>query len=559
MSLPDPLAPGLDLSPERARQLRADIARNLAEFRSLLAHARAAAASGRTEAAVVLCEAAAAFAISNHCGLFSSPELEGLIAQLGAEAGATDMARRGPPRSPPREILHVCTQAVTVGGGTRLVWRWIGRDVTRRHSVALTRQAGHPLPPDLVAAVRASGGEIHILDPAGGLVARARRLAAIGREADLVVAHTERDVVPLLAFADPARSPPMLLDDLGDHKFRLGLSASTAVASLRESGMRLAHRRRDVEPERSVLLPIPVDPVVRRRSREEARRLLGLPAGGRVLLCIARGAKFKTLGTESYADLHLPVLAADPGAILVVVGAGARPDWRAASEQVGGRILSLEERPDTAAFYEAADIYVDSFPFVSITSLLEAAGYALPLVSLFPHPDTAEIFGADMPGLAGCLQRAGSRAAYHAALSGLLADEPRRRALGARTRASVAALHAGPRWLEALGHAYAVAARLHGRARTFRRDDAPTCEAVDLMVPLVCQQGHRPARAIAEQARIYPLAERVRLWHALSREAGPCTLLSQGTAACFLPDPALLWLKRARQVLRRPGRPVPAG
>ncbi|WP_053080275.1 hypothetical protein [Methylobacterium variabile] len=535
------------------RRLRAALARNLVDFRHLLARARRAAAEGRDERAAVLCEAAAAFAMANHCGLFSSPELERLVTTLGRRL-ERPAAPHGPPRPEPTEVLHVCTEAGAVGGSTRMAWRWIAQDRGRRHSVALTRQDGAPLPAPLVAAVLASGGAIHRLDGAG-LLARARQLAALGREADVAVLHTEQDAVPLLAFADPARSPPILFVDHGDHKFRLGLSAATAVASMRESGQRLARRRRDVDPARNPLLPTLLEEAPEVGPQIEARRALGLPAGARILLSIARGAKFGAPGGPNFAELHRPVLEADPEAILVVVGAGPRPDWQDAVRRTGGRIVALDERPDTGLFYDAADIYVDSFPFVSITSLLEAGSRGLPLVSCFPHAPEAEIFGADMPGLTGCLRRAGNWPEYHAILGSLLADGAERRALGLRTRASIAAAHTGQGWQTALEHAYAVAAREHGPFRAPRPDDAPAFDPVDLVVPQVCLQGHAPEQAIAQQLRIYPLTARLRLWLALAGAAGASSgcgaRLARSTLACFLPPAALARLRRLTARRRR--------
>ncbi|AWN47364.1 glycosyl transferase family 1 [Methylobacterium terrae] len=535
-----------------ARRMQAALARNLAAFRHLLARAHQAATEGRDEHAAVLGEAAAAFATANHCGLFSSPELERLVTALGRRLAPHPVASRAPPRSSPDRVLHVLTEARIVGGSSRMAWRWIAQDRGRRHSVALTRQDGARLPAPLVAAVLASGGAVHRLDGAG-LLARARQLAALGREADLAVVHTEQDAVPLLAFADPARSPPTLFVDHGDHKFRLGLAASTVVASMRESGQRHARRRRDVDPARNPLLPTLLDAAPEAGRREEARRALGLPAEARILLSIARGTKFGAPGSPSYADRHLSVLEADPAALLVVVGAGTRPDWQAAAERSGGRIVALDERPDTAPFYDAADIYVDSFPFVSITSLLEAGSRGLPLVSCFPHAPEAEIFGADMPGLTGCLRRAGAWPEYQEILAGLLADGAERRALGLRTRASIAAVHTGEGWMAALERAYALAAREHGPFRAPRPDDGPAFDPVDLIVPLVCPQGHAPEQAIAQQLRIYPLWARLKLWLALARGAGPDARIGRSTLACFLPPAALARL-RAAMARRRSAR-----
>ena len=75
-----------------------------------------------------------------------------------------------------------------------------------------------------------------------------------------------------------------------------------------------------------------------------------------------------------------------------MVGAGERPDWTAAVERTNGRIVTYPERAGTSVLYDAADIYVDSFPAVSITSLLEAGSLGIPLVTRDPFGEASTIW-----------------------------------------------------------------------------------------------------------------------------------------------------------------------
>ena len=118
----------------------------------------------------------------------------------------------------------------------------------------------------------------------------------------------------------------------------------------------------------------PLDPPERTLSRGQAKRRLGLPEASLVLLSVARAIKFRTIGGERYADMFLPFLKACPNAALVIVGPGERSDWQDAIARTGGRIRLYPETLHTKTLFEAADIYVDSYPFVSTTSLLESDG-----------------------------------------------------------------------------------------------------------------------------------------------------------------------------------------
>ena len=99
------------------------------------------------------------------------------------------------------------------------------------------------------------------------------------------------------------------------------------------------------------------------------------------------------MGGLSLVDLLLPLLRADGRMRLLAVGPGGAVDWFAAEAEVPGQILTFRERPDTRGFLEAADLYVDSFPIPSNTSLLEAGLYGLPLVTYYPFGDGCEVMG----------------------------------------------------------------------------------------------------------------------------------------------------------------------
>jgi hypothetical protein len=155
-----------------------------------------------------------------------------------------------------------------------------------------------------------------------------------------------------------------------------------------------------------------------------------------------------------------PVLERHRRAVLLAVGPEHTAEWERASQRVHGRIRAFGEREDTAIFYQAADIYVDSYPVVSITSLLEAGSYGLPLVTRSPLAGDPSILGADAPGLTDHLIQTRNIDEYHSALSRLIENEGLRNDLGLATSERVTALHSGTAWRDALEGIYAYAAEL---------------------------------------------------------------------------------------------------
>jgi hypothetical protein len=443
------------------------IQQNFQEFRNLVAQAKNYVESGEYTMATVYAEMAAVYAMGKHCGLFVSPELERILVEIGQK---TIKSNSYPSRSMPlyrnhRNVLHVATSASGIGGHSRMIWRWIQQDNGSSHSLVLTRQAPNEIPKALrEAVINSSGKVLSVLNKGSDdLISCSQRLREIAAGADLIVLHiSHQDVIPIIAFANKEQSAPILFLNHSDHMFWLGASISDIVINLRQSGMTLSHTRRGIEADRNVLLPIILEPTQRILSRAEAKRKLGIPENSILLLSIARAPKYRTIDGITFADAHLPLLEKYQQAILVVIGPGnGNENWSAAIQKTQGRIRVIPETEDTAVFYQAADIYVDSFPFSSITSLLEAGSYGSPLVSQYPYPsDAYKILGADAPGLTDNLLLATDLNDYTEILSNLIVDEQFRLSLGERSKTTITNFHTGNNWQRYLEEIYARSANV---------------------------------------------------------------------------------------------------
>lgn len=439
------------------------IAAHRCSFEHLVAGVERYVSLRNYSAAAALAQLAADFAWHNHTGFFVSPQLESVLAQIGQLKVSGSELQPIKPLGTER-VLHVLTQAYGLGGHTRLVWRWIQHDYCREHTVALTRQELVVPPPQLAEAVASRNGQLIIIDrKPGDLIQRARRLRKLASSYDYVVLHVHPfDVVPLLAFADSDGIPPIILLNHADHVFWLGCSIVNFVANIRASGAALAVQARGISPEQISILPIPLDQVARGRSRAEARRTLGLPEDAMVLLTVASSYKYTPLaGAGSHlAEVVAPVLRSHPQALLIAVGPEATSShWAAAVQRVdlANQIRAVGRQRDLTAFYEAADIYLDSFPFASLTSMLEAVSYGTPPMSLAPYREEASVLYSDSPGLDDVLYVASNAEAYRAQIARLLADPALRLSLGSYARQSVYAAHSGSAWLQTLETTYASA------------------------------------------------------------------------------------------------------
>jgi hypothetical protein len=430
------------------------------EFDAAVTVAEAFHRRGKLEAAVVHAGIAASLAASPHAGFYVSPRLEKLLTDIGRRTARPTTYRRRQGQ-PIRRVLHVVSEMLPVGGLTNLVTRLIAEDRAHTHSIAAIHHRGS-LPAATVEAVAKSGGAIHRLNRTPGFqIAWAEELRQLARRHDAVMLHVYgQDPTATVACAEPDKLPPVIYMNHGDHLFWLGASIADVVINLRDAAQDLAIARRTIEPQRNVMVPTMVSPPIRIRTRAQAKEALGITPGTIVLLSAARGMKYRTVDGVTFAAPHVGLLKKHPNAELLVLGAGERPDWRADSDAVAGRIRALPETTDTRTYFEAADIYVDSFPFVSSTSMMEAAGLGTPLVSRFYGPHEARIFAINHPGIDAPTLHGATETQYVEHLDRLISDPALREAKGKEARDAVLHYHTPPSWNAFIESAYALAEQL---------------------------------------------------------------------------------------------------
>ena len=274
------------------------------------------------------------------------------------------------------------TQAYRVGGHTRVVERWIAFDQDREHTVLLTDQGNLKVPPVLGDV---SDGRLILLD-GPTRVSRVVELAGHLSDFDLVLLHINPfDAVAVAACAGTPDRPRTLLYNHGDHHFWLGLSAADVVVSARSSGEAITSSRRVRDSARSCILPIPIlDARPGGGAGDRLRRELSIDEAAPVSLTMADVWKFGPVGHQPLLSLIDRLLRDEPELHHLAMGVTeASRGWGAMLEAHPDRLHLLGRHDDTLPAQDAATLYLDSYPFSSITSALEAASRGLPVLSLY--------------------------------------------------------------------------------------------------------------------------------------------------------------------------------
>lgn len=433
---------GIDL--ERVRGI---ISRSSEHFGFFVSQAERAMHGGDAHAVAAWAQLAAGFAWNSHPGAYCSPPLENMLLRIAGGLGAVAL----PPeyRLPDgglsrRRVLHVLTTALPTGGHTRVVERWIRNTMHNETHSIIIDSSGSYIPQWLRDAVQSSGGRLIVLNsPFQSLLYRAMILRQLAHEwANLVVLHSHPyDPLPILAFGVDA-GPPVVLFNHADHVFWLGASVADVVADFRPIGQALSRQRRGRRE--TALLPIPLVQPMLEIDKRVAREQLGIDEQTTVLLTIASGYKYSPLGGFDFLELHLKVLDRFPDVVLLAVGPEDSGQWAEAKVASGGRIRAFGVQHDLGVFHAAADIYLDSFPFASLTSMFEVGLLDKPLIGL-SNP-VSMIHSGDDISLNSSLTHFSTCEEYEDMLYRLITDAGLRSECGQKVGRAIRSDHISPNW-----------------------------------------------------------------------------------------------------------------
>ena len=358
--------------------------------------------------------------------------------------------------------LHVLSEALPAGGHTAMAIRWMKNDGSRRvHSVALLSQQT-PIPDSLLQVVSGTGGSVYTANPADSFLHQAVWLKNLANDlANYVILHIDMaDVICGAAFGTKD-GPPVLLVNHAAHLFWIGASFVDLVVNCRGSALEEHWTSTHRGISRCATIPIPLlEPAPFSSGstsvlemKHQAKKIIGVPTDAIAILTV--GAFFKYLPVDGldFVETCESILKQVQNAYLLVVGFDADSRWKKASLGLESRIrvIGSVSPSQLDIIREAADVYIEGFPFGTTTSLLEAGLKGIPVVlapAQCPPP-----YGSDGVALDEILERPSTLEEYESQIIQLSKNSNARTFLGDKIRDAIAKHHTGSGWKKYLDDA----------------------------------------------------------------------------------------------------------
>ena len=385
------------------------------------------------------------FAWMLYPGYLCDLRLEHCIGRIGEEIWKKNKFEIKDYKGVFRRVLHVASETYSTGGHTRLILNLIKGDTLSKHSVVLTRQKAIDCPEWLTSAILHQGGEIiSLAEPTfNSTVAVIELQRILCTKADVIFYHIHPDDTIAVAAMAALPRPPIVIINHADHVFWLGSSLADVVACFRTSALHETLVRRYAK--KSMLLPLRIDFLENNTlSRHDSRLNLGIKEEDIIVLTVA--SYYKIIPHENYNYFRLinEALSINPQVQVLVVGTTEKQALNYYKFSNTSRVKFLGLVEDPRMYYASADIYLDSMPIGSFTSILEATYFEnFPILAINP-PTSLNM--ASEPFLDGLVTHATNETQCLMFMRDAIGDEDYRRRVCIEISDRVREIHIGENW-----------------------------------------------------------------------------------------------------------------
>jgi hypothetical protein len=283
-------------------------------------------------------------------------------------------------------FLHVATEVQATGGHTRLIDNWItNSDNGEKHSLALTCQLDEQVPVWLEESIVEKTGNIYNINEVD-YIKNALRLRELASTYEYVILYTHMyDIRPLIAFGTEEFKRPIIFYNHADHVFWLGMSIVDMLVELSHDGKYFSLKNRGKRA--TSVLAIPIKHNNQRLNKEKAIQKIDKDlAGKNIIVSMAAPYKYNPIDNYDFICIAKEIIENNSNSYFVVIGPdrSLQPEWENAFQETNGKIdaVGYKQRDEVLLYIAIADLYIDSLPFYSYTSMLEFAISGIPILSL---------------------------------------------------------------------------------------------------------------------------------------------------------------------------------
>lgn len=415
--------------------------------------------NGKYEASMNWVYFAATVAWSIHPGFFYNKKLEILIKQISNQAYSAPVLKNVANKSDKlkRQVLHVISTVSGIGGHTRAAAMWIKNSNKflpgQIHHLCITQQRITQIPSWLVTIVKENGGKVFILPKAKGFIEKAKILREMSNNMELIVLYIHpNDPIANLALSDFQMPAKVIFFNHADHTFSFGGDISDAVFDFRPSGQRITMSRRGCQASYLVPIPLVQEPKIiynHKLDKEKVRQKFGIDSTDHILITIGDEYKYKAALGYDFKRCVRKILEKNQLVKIYAIGIPNKGEWKQLSKETSKRFIPLgriKEKILLEDYLTVADIYMEGFPFGSLTAMLEAGLHCLPIQRM--QNLQAPILSGDDVALDKIVSIATDEEKYVQGVLDLV-NEPihRRNNLGLKIRESIINNHCGENWV----------------------------------------------------------------------------------------------------------------
>lgn len=290
-------------------------------------------------------------------GYVCNPSIEKLLISIGERLSISDVNKQKKEKNNIQlKVLHVASNLYNIGGHSKIFNFFIEND-PQAYGV-LTKG-------DLIN----ENPKITRLNATTYLEkARELRLMAFGY--DFIVLHIHPDdIVPILAFAKEYKDfPPILFYNHADHCFWVGASIVDELINFREVYLDEDKIRRGIK--NVSLLPIPINVL-------KSNKTLDKFVDGKKINLLSIGGLYKFCPTKHFNFFQsiLKVINLRPQVHIYILG--INPNAELAIKYAHPNIHFIAPNNEIKDILNQCSIYVEGFPFTSLTAMLDAINNGL--------------------------------------------------------------------------------------------------------------------------------------------------------------------------------------